>query len=262
MLQKEGVMDSLLTVKHISKIYETGIFARKSYKILNDISLDLKEGETLALVGESGAGKSTLVRIIMQLIRPTSGKIFYQGEDLMRLSGNRLRQQRQTLQMLFQNPISALNPRMTIRESMEEPIKIYHLSLQDLKRIPILFDRFQLRNELLERYPQKISGGEIQRVCLARLLLLRPKLLILDEPTSMLDASVQAQIIGQLKEIQEETGISYLFISHDLGLVKVFSHRIGILHKGKLVELQKTEDLYKNPQNEYTRDLISAYENL
>lgn len=253
-------MNPLLSVNHISKTFKTGLFKKREVRVLSDVSFALEKGKTLGLVGPSGAGKSTLIRIIMQLIKPTSGKILFQGVDLSALSGENLRKEKRSMQMLFQNPSSALNPRMTIKDSMEEPVQIHHLPVERLNEIPDLFNRFQLRKELLPRYPQELSGGEIQRLCLARLLLIRPKLLILDEPTSMLDASVQAQIIGQLREIQTETGMAYLFISHDLELVRIFSDFIGILYKGKLVELQRSDELFKNPQNEYTRELISAFE--
>lgn len=253
------MMTPLLSVSHISKIFQTGFLKKKENKVLTDVSFTLEKGTTLGLIGPSGAGKSTLVRIIMQLIQPTSGNVLFQGVNLSTLSGTKLRREKRSMQMLFQNPSSALNPRMTIKESMEEPLRVHHLPIERFDEIPVLLDRFQLRKDLLSRYPQELSGGEIQRLCLARLLLIRPQLLILDEPTSMLDASVQAQIIRQLKEVQKEKGMAYLFISHDLELVHAFSDFIGILYEGRLVELQKTEELFKNPQNEYTRELISAF---
>lgn len=161
--------------------------------------------------------------------------------------------------MLFQNPASSLNPRMKIRESMEEPARIYGMDISHGKEIHEMMKRLQLREELLHRYPHQLSGGELQRVCLGRLLLLKPGLLILDEPTSMLDVSVQAQIIGILKEVQEEENISYLFISHDLDLLRACCHRIGILNQGKLVEMEETEKLFHSPAAPYTKELISAF---
>lgn len=163
------------------------------------------------------------------------------------------------MHMLFQNPASSLNPRMKIRESMEEPARIYGMDISHGKEIHEMMKRLQLREELLHRYPHQLSGGELQRVCLGRLLLLKPGLLILDEPTSMLDVSVQAQIIGILKEVQEEENISYLFISHDLDLLRACCHRIGILNQGKLVEMEETERLFRRPADSYTKDLISAF---
>lgn len=246
---------TLLSAEHICKEFETGWIHKEKKEILHDISFTIEEGETVGLTGASGAGKSTISRIIMGLIQIQKGKLFFDGKDITNKAGKN-----REIQMLFQNPLASLNPRMKIIESMKEPSRIQGISVDYEKEIPKVMERFQLREELLDRRPHQLSGGEVQRICLARLLFLKPRLLILDEPTSMLDVSVQAQIIGILKEIQKEQNISYLFISHDLDLLHSCADRIGILKAGRLIEMEKTEVLYKNPKQAYTKELIAAFE--
>lgn len=247
---------TLLRAEHISKSFTHGMIRKKTRPVLHDISFSIGEGEMMGLAGTSGAGKTTLIRILMGLL-PAEGQIFFEGK---RLSMNaRSREERQVMQLLFQNPGSALNPRMTIEESLREPLRIHQLDRED--EIPGILEELQLRNELLHRYPGQLSGGELQRICLGRLLLLRPRLLLLDEPTSMLDVSVQAQIVRILQRIQKRRGMACLFISHALDLLKACCTRIGILHEGRLIEMQRTEDLYKHPKEVYTRSLIDVFEN-
>lgn len=250
---------TLLSIEHISRSVETGFIRKQKKEILHDISFCVGKRETVGITGASGAGKSTLARVIMGLLREDGGNIVFQGKELTKISLREARRRRRQMHMLFQNPASSLNPRMKIRESMEEPARIYGMDISHGKEIHEMMKRLQLREELLHRYPHQLSGGELQRVCLGRLLLLKPGLLILDEPTSMLDVSVQAQIIGILKEVQEEENISYLFISHDLDLLRACCHRIGILNQGKLVEMEETERLFRRPADSYTKDLISAF---
>lgn len=246
---------TLLSAEHICKEFETGWIHKEKKEILHDISFTIEAGETVGLTGASGAGKSTISRIIMGLIQIQKGKLFFDGKDITNKAGKN-----REIQMLFQNPLASLNPRMKIIESMKEPSRIQGISVDYEKEIPKVMERFQLREELLDRRPHQLSGGEVQRICLARLLFLKPRLLILDEPTSMLDVSVQAQIIDILKEIQKEQNISYLFISHDLDLLHSCADRIGILKAGQLIEMEKTEVLYKNPKQAYTKELIAAFE--
>lgn len=249
---------TLLSAEHISFRVETGLIRKRKKEILHDISFHVKAGETVGITGASGAGKSTLARVVMGLLREDGGSINFQGKTLTKISSKEMKKARKKMQMLFQNPASSLNPRMKIKESMEEPERVHEMNISD-EEIHGMMERLQLRQELMERYPYQLSGGELQRVCLGRLLLLKPKLLILDEPTSMLDVSVQAQIIGILKERQREENISYLFISHDLGLLKACCHRIGILKQGKLVEMSDTETLFQKTKDRYTKELISAF---
>lgn len=249
----------LLSVHRLTKSFRTGFIKKKIHKVLDSVSFELREGEALGLTGTSGAGKSTLIRCIMQLTPSDSGEIYLEGQRISSLSGYPLLQVRQKMQMLFQNPELALNPRMTIRESMEEVFLIHKIPLDPQKEILNMLENLQLRPDLLQRFPYQLSGGELQRVCLGRILFLRPRVLILDEPTAMLDMSVQAQIIHILRQMQQEYGITILFISHDLGLLRACCDRIGILNTGKLIELAETERIFRDPRNEYTRRMIGAY---
>ena len=250
---------SILEVMHISKSFQKGIFRKSRQDVLHDVTFTVNENEILGLAGTSGAGKSTLIRIIMQLLKPDSGEIRLEGVNLNALTGADLKKARKKMQLVFQNPTSSLNPRMTIQQSMEEPLVIHNET--NINEIMDMFEQMQLRSELLNRYPHQLSGGELQRVCLARLLLLKPKLLLLDEATSMLDVSVQAQIIEILKEIRKERSMSCLFISHDLDLLHVICDRIGIMNSGRLIELQTAADLYRKPIEPYTKELLEAFEN-
>ena len=210
---------SLLEVRHLFQWFHKGFLGKKKEPALYDVNFVLEKGETLGLAGTSGAGKSTLARAVMQLLPVSEGEVFFHGDNLCALRPAEMKKKRRTMQMLFQNPMASLNPRMTIEESMKEPLLLYHMEGK-LPLISRYMDRFSLREELLPRMPSELSGGELQRICLARLLLVEPELLILDEPTSMLDVSVQAEIVEELLAIQKERGLSYLFISHDLDLLR------------------------------------------
>ena len=249
----------LLDVQHISKSFTTGYIRKVKKDVLKDISFTLSKGETLGIAGTSGAGKTTLIRILMQLLVPDRGVVLYRGMDLGSLSGKEMLAARRTMQMVFQNPASALHPRMTIRQSIEEPSRLYGKMDRFEERMQEMLSRLQLRGELLVRYPAELSGGELQRVALARLLLLSPKVLILDEPTSMLDVSVQAEILTLLQELQEDREIAYLFISHDLDVLAAMAHRVGILSAGRLVEIGAAEDVLRHPQHPYTQELVRSF---
>ncbi len=245
----------VLTVRNVSQSFSTGFLFKEKRQVLHRISFSVKENEILGLAGTSGAGKSTLVRLIMGLLKPDEGDILLDGCSLLAREG---REKRRQVQMLFQNPMASLNPRMTIRESMEEPLRLY--GRYDKAQVEELWEDLQLRSELLTRYPHQLSGGELQRVCLGRLLLLRPRLLLLDEPTSMLDVSVQAQVIALLQKLRKKYPMACLFISHDLDLLHAICDRIGILEVGRLIEIAGTEELYRNPKEEYTKRLLEAFE--
>lgn len=254
-----------LVVEGVSKSFPTGFFRSERLPVLQDVSFSLAVGRTLGLVGMSGSGKSTLARILTGLIRPDSGKILFEGNELTKLTRSEWRKQTRDLQMLFQHPTSALNPRFTLAESMYEPLRLHPNVLpreQWGAEVRKQLDFVALSPGLLTRYPHELSGGQLQRFCLARLLLLRPKLIVLDEPTSMLDVSVQALVMDELMNAQREWDISYIFISHDLDLVRAYSDEIAVMHEGKILERQTAEDLYREPQTEYTRRLIAAFSEL
>ena len=229
-------------------------------RAVDGVSLTLGEGETLGLVGESGCGKSTLCRTILQLTPPTSGSVKFMGKELVGMSGRELRPLRRQMQMIFQDPFSSLNPRKRIGQIIGDPMELHRLaSGADLnRRVQDLLDRVGLRPEHVNRYPHEFSGGQRQRIGIARALALRPKLIVADEPVSALDVSVQAQIVNLLKDLQDEFGLSYLFVAHDLGVVRHVSDRVAVMYLGKVVEDSGTDDLYDRPIHPYSNALLSA----
>ncbi len=245
----------VLEVKNISVSFSHGLIFKEKREVLHHISFAVQEGELLGLAGTSGAGKSTLSRILMGLWQPDEGDVLLDGISLLGAKGRGARHQ---VQMLFQNPAAALHPRMTIGESMKEPLRLH--GGYSREKIEEIWEDLQLRKELWPRYPSQLSGGELQRVCLGRLLLLKPRLLLLDEPTSMLDVSVQAQVISILQRLREKHPMACLFISHDLDLLRAVSDRIGILESGRLIEIAETEELYRHPKEKYTKELLRAFE--
>lgn len=232
------------------------------FKAVNEVSFDVYPGETLGLVGESGCGKSTLARTLLRLIEPSSGSIQFDQQDLLAMKPNALRQLRQEMQIIFQNPFSALDPRMNVGEAVMEPLKIFGKGdRSDFKtRAKYLLDRVGLdgQESTLARYPHQFSGGQRQRICIARALALNPKFIICDESVSALDVSVQAQVLNLLKELQAEFNLTYIFISHDLSVVKFMSDRIMVMNQGKIEELDTAEQIYRNPSQAYTRKLIAS----
>ncbi|MEA2032261.1 MAG: dipeptide/oligopeptide/nickel ABC transporter ATP-binding protein [Euryarchaeota archaeon] len=227
-----------IKVENLKKYFYSGIFRKKEINAVDGVSFEIEEGKTLGLIGESGCGKTTVGRTILRLIEPTEGKIFFDGEDITRLNGNKLKKLGREMQVIFQNPESSLNPRMRIYDSIAEPLRIHKVCNKKEEKGMIfeLIETVNLNEELLFRYPHELSGGQIQRVVIARILSLNPKFIIADEPTSMLDVSVQAQILNLMKDLQEKYGISYLFISHDLEVVEWMSDEIAIMDKGVIVE--------------------------
>lgn len=248
-----------LTVDYIS---HGGFFSRKKQiiRVLNNLDLQVFSGETLGVVGESGCGKSTLANSITRLTMPSSGEVCYRGTDLLKLKKHELRKIRRDIQLVFQNPFSSLDPRMKIFEIVAEPIRT-HLEISRVElneRVEALLDKVGVSPEFKTRYAHQLSGGQAQRVVLARTLALNPSFIILDEPTSALDVSVQAQIVNLLSKLQREYNLSYLFISHDLSLVQYIATRIAVIYLGEIVELASNEGLFDSPQHPYTRALLSA----
>ena len=258
-------METLLKVENIVKHFPIygGLFSKQvaAVKAVQNISFELKKGETLGLVGESGCGKSTLGRCLIRLIEPTSGKIFYKGEGITHVDANRLRDLRKNLQIIFQDPYASLNPRMTIGAILEEPLIIHNLYPDEKlrkNRVRELIDLVGLRPEHLTRYPHEFSGGQRQRVGIARALAVNPEIIICDEPVSALDVSIQAQVLNLLMELQQKLGLTYIFIAHDLKVVEHVSNKVAVMYLGEIVEMADADELYRNPQHPYTKALLSA----
>lgn len=233
----------------------------KVVKAVDDVSFDVYPGETLGLVGESGCGKTTLGRTILRLIEPTGGKIFFHGKDITKLSTSEMRGMRKDIQIIFQDPYSSLNPRITIGNAIMEPMRVHNIGKDDNERKQIVVDllkRVNMNVAHFYRYPHEFSGGQRQRICIARALALNPKFIICDESVSALDVSVQAQVLNLLNELKKEFGFTYIFISHDLSVVKFMSDRMVVMQKGKIEEMGDADSIYENPKSEYTKNLINA----
>ncbi|MGC4104529.1 ABC transporter ATP-binding protein [Ferruginibacter sp.] len=231
------------------------------FKAVDDVSFEVLQGETLGLVGESGCGKTTLGRTILQLVKPTEGKIYLQGKDITNVRAAELRTMRKDLQIVFQDPYGSLNPRITIGESILEPLSVHGIlgnNNERKEKVMELLQKVSLLPEHFNRYPHQFSGGQRQRICIARALALNPSFLIFDESVSALDVSVQAQVLNLLNDLKKEFGFTSIFISHDLSVVRYISDRMLVMHQGKIVEQGNAEDIYNHPQNEYTQRLIEA----
>ncbi len=234
---------------------------RKRLQAVNGVSFELKSGETLGIVGESGCGKSTLARAIISMVPAETGRVLWFGKDLLALQKTEMRKHRKEIQMIFQDPLASLNPRMTIGEIIAEPLKTHYpkTSKADIKvKVEDVMNKVGLLENLINRYPHEFSGGQCQRIGIARALILKPKLIICDEPVSALDVSIQAQVINLLMDLQKEMGLTLIFIAHDLSIVKHISNKIMVLYMGNMVELAKSEDIYNHPRHPYTQALISA----
>jgi peptide/nickel transport system ATP-binding protein len=255
----------ILQVKNVKTYFpiSKGVFGKSKefVKAVDDVSFDVYPGETLGLVGESGCGKTTLGRTILRLIEPTAGEIIYNGKNIAELSAKELREIRKHMQIIFQDPYSSLNPRITIGEAIMEPMKVHGILSNDderKERVIELLNRVNMPSEHFYRYPHEFSGGQRQRICIARALALNPQFIICDESVSALDVSVQAQVLNLLNELKKEFKFTYIFISHDLSVVKFMSDRMVVMNKGKIEEMGYADDIYANPQTEYTRNLINA----
>ena len=257
-------MDPLLSVRDLKMHFPVrgGLFLKSigSVRAVDGVSLDIASGETVGLVGESGCGKSTLGKAIVRLNNPTAGTIRFNGHDITTLGRHALRPLRSDLQMIFQDPVESLNARLSVRQIIEEPLVIHSKggSAWRRQRVNELLERVGLPKSAAERYPFEFSGGQRQRIGIARAIALEPKLIICDEPVSALDVSVQSQVLNLLLELQQEMGLSYLFIAHDLAVVKHISDRVAVMYLGKIVELADADAIYQNPRHAYTKALLSA----
>lgn len=255
----------LLEVQNLKKYYpiKKGIISRTvgHVKAVDGLNFSIYPGETVSLVGESGCGKSTTGRAIVQLEQPTEGKVIFDGKDMSSLSGSELRKIRTDLQIIFQDPYSSLNPRKRIGDLLAEPLLAHKLAEKGevSRKVDDILEIVGLSRYHKSRYPHEFSGGQRQRIGIARALILQPKLIVCDEPVSALDVSIQAQVLNLLKDLQQEFRLTYLFIAHGLGAVKYISDRIAVMYLGKIVELAKTEEIFKKPKHPYTRALLHAY---
>ena len=263
-MSQENAKQTILQANHLVKTYSQRSgkfgFGSTQIKALDDVSIALKAGSTLAVVGESGSGKSTLARCLLQLHPFDSGEVIFEGQDLAKLQGDDLRSVRKHLQMVFQDPFASLNPRMKVAEIVGEGLLIHGLgsAAEQKDKMLHMLTRVGLSAEDAQKYPHQFSGGQRQRIGIARALVLNPKVVVCDEPVSALDVSVQAQILILLKQLQAEMGLSYIFISHDLRVVRHVADDIVVMHKGKIVEQGNVADIYSNPQQAYTQQLLSA----
>jgi peptide/nickel transport system ATP-binding protein len=266
----------LLSIRDLVKVYQTdeGMFGKtqREVRAVNSVSLDITQGETLGLVGESGCGKTTLGRMILRLIEPTSGSIAFNGQDVLAAGAGQLRRLRRDMQIIFQDPFASLNPRMRVEEIVTEPLVIHGTAASNggqstassakpasLRQAAIdIMQAVGLDESALRRYPHEFSGGQRQRIGIARALVLRPKFVVCDEPVSALDVSVGAQIVNLLKKLQRDFGLTYLFISHSMPVVRYLCDRIAVMRRGEIVELGPAEEITSRPQHEYTRTLLEA----
>jgi oligopeptide/dipeptide ABC transporter ATP-binding protein len=256
--------DKLIEVKNLKKYFQTknplGVKEKKYVKAVDGVTFDIRKGETFGLVGESGCGKSTLGRTITRLYDVTQGDIIFDGENIAMLNKKQLKPYQKRMQVIFQDPYSALNPYMNIAEIIDEPLKI-HTNLSKNERsekIQLILEKVGMKKDDMEKFPYEFSGGQRQRIGIARALSIEPDFILCDEPISALDVSIQAQVVNLLEDFREEMGLTYLFVAHDLSMVRHISNRIGVMYLGRLVEICESNMLYKNPLHPYTKALLSA----
>ena len=261
-----NIAKSFLEVKDLKKNFlpSKPLFGKvpPAIRAVDGISFSLKEGETLGLVGESGSGKSTAARTILRLENPTAGSVHFKGQNLANLKESELRHLRKDIQMIFQDPFSSINPRRKVADVLFEPFEIHNLDANVSETVNGLLNQVGLSSDHLNRYPHEMSGGQLQRVGIARAIALNPSLIIADEPVSALDVSVQAQVVNLMMRLREKLGISYIFISHDMGIVKYFCDRVAVMYLGKIVEIANSEDIYKMHFHPYTEALLAAVPDL
>ena len=257
--------EPLLQIKNLKTYFpiSKGLFGKVHdyVKAVDDVSFDVYPGEIMGLVGESGCGKTTLGRTILRLVEPTEGQIIFKGQDITHLPPNELRELRKHIQIIFQDPYSSLNPRITIGEAIMEPMKVHNIHADDKARkdkVMELLTRVNMKEAHFYRYPHEFSGGQRQRICIARALAVNPQFIICDESVSALDVSIQAQVLNLLNELRKEFNFTYIFISHDLSVVKFMSDRMVVMNKGRVEEMGDADQIYANPQTEYTKKLIGA----
>ncbi|MBG9654338.1 MAG: ABC transporter ATP-binding protein [Bacillota bacterium] len=254
----------LLEVNQLKKYFPVtgGLFGRKQgdVKAVDDITFFVNKGETLGLVGESGCGKSTTGRMLMRLIEPTEGKVVFEGKELTSLNSAEMRKMRKEMQMVFQDPFASLNPRHTVEQILEEPLIVHGIGNKEERKLRVreMLEVVGLSSYHAKRYPHQFSGGQRQRIGIARALMTKPKLIIADEPVSALDVSIQSQVLNLLEDLQKEFQLTYIFIAHDLGVVKHISDRVGVMYLGRLVEITTSDQLYDKPLHPYTRALLGA----
>lgn len=252
------MVEPLISAKNIKKYFDVG---RGKLKAVDGISFDIYPGETFGLVGESGCGKSTAGRTIIRLYEPTDGELFFKGSNIYELSRHDMQEVRRDFQMIFQDPYASLNPRMTVEEIISEPLEIHRIYKNHNERRDRVIELLKLvglNEEHALRFPHEFSGGQRQRIGIARALALNPQFIVCDEPISALDVSIQAQVVNLLKELQQDLGLTYLFIAHDLSMVRYISDRVGVMYLGHMMEVANSEELYDNPIHPYTRALLSA----
>ncbi|THE12198.1 dipeptide ABC transporter ATP-binding protein [Bacillus timonensis] len=256
--------ETLLEVNNLQKYFpiKSGVLQKQTgaVKAVDGVSFKLHKGETLGLVGESGCGKSTTGRMLMRLLEPTGGEIIFEDKDLMTLSNSEMRKMRKDIQMVFQDPFASLNPRHTVEKIIEEPLIVHGLGNRQerKKRVRELLEIVGLNSFHAKRYPHQFSGGQRQRIGIARALAVKPKLIIADEPVSALDVSIQSQVLNLLEDLQKDFDLTYLFIAHDLGVVRHISDRVGVMYLGRIVELTDSDRLYESPKHPYTEALLSS----